>query len=547
MQTGLASNCSNERGTVLVLALFFVVFAVGVVLTGSDSMKASLERTSVGLNVNGHASQFARAGLIEAIRWFRQQPNQPVTQFNPVRDTTADPPVLETLDPDIGIVREFRIDGTVWGRYEVWKEWDEDPDEERLAFRQQVQCQDVSNGRDMSAAGGTWHLRCVAYLYDQRDENVDFDVEPNRILGVEILETEISRLFINPPGMAAVNAGDPNDLNIASGSQVIGGSSAVGVYYRDVVNDPRSDYGKVLDSGTVKVGEPVQPPAAPGGSVSTIQMELSGSVSGVNSTSRATEYKDTAKDVFGVKAEELRSMASTYVTEAAKFPKGPIKGVVLADVQDLVFDARKPLQGEGVLFVTGNLSILAGSNSFYSGMIYVSGNVDIAAPAEIKGTLIGRQKIALSGTGDYVKVEYDDNVLDSVQRNIGTYRVSRAIRRAKLGSAQVAAAPTPSPSPTVTPTPTPAPSPTPGPSPSPSPTPTPGPTPSPSPAPAPGPVVSPTPTPAPAPAPAPSPAPAPMVPVGGPAATPPAPSGPPAHSSGRGHGRFSGRLSRFRR
>lgn len=427
MHTGTTIRSSHERGTVLVLALFFVVFAVGLIMAGSESMRANRDKTSVGLNVNGHANQFARAGLIEAIRWFRRQPTQPVVAFCPQLDMAATPPVRETMDPDIGLVREFRVDGNVWGRYEVWKEWEADPDATRLEFRRRVQCEDMSDGRDMSAAGGTWRLRCIAYLYDRRDDGVSFNQRPNRVLGTQVLETEISRLFIKPPGQAAINAGDPNDVEILENVKILGGSDAVGVYYRDVTSDPRRDLG-----GLLAIIEP------------TINLDIRGVVSGTSNLVRATLYEDTPKQVFGVKAEELRSMASTFVTDRTNLPKDHLLGVVVARVDELVFDTQRPLLGKGVLFVDGDLTIQRGSNSFYNGMIYVTGDLHIESPAEIRGTIVGRGDIYMKGHGDYVVIEYDDAVVTAVTRDIGTYRVSRAIRRAIISpgaAASVAAVP----------------------------------------------------------------------------------------------------------
>ncbi len=410
-------DSSRENGTIMVMALFFVVFGIGLITMGSSSLKARQERTTVEINANGHATQFARAGLIEAIRWFRQQPNQPVVEFAPRRDATAKPPVLETSEPDIGIVREFKIDGTTWGRYEIWKQWDADPDRKRLEFRQRVQCEDVSSGRDMHATGAAWRLRCVGYVFDRRDENKRFDASPNRVLGLEVLETEISRLFLKPPGQAAINSGDPDGLDIKSGSQVLGGATAVGIYYRDKLGDP-------ADGESPKDPEPMKID--------------NGTTSGTSSTSRATAYKDSVKDVFGVTKDVLRSMASTYVDDEEDFPDElPANGLVFVDIgnEKLDFDSKRPLRGSGMLFVDGNLHIKSGSNSFYSGLIYVTGDIDIDSPAEIKGTIIGLDKIKTHGTGDYVKVEYDGTVLDTIQMNLATYRVSRAIRRAG-GSAQ---------------------------------------------------------------------------------------------------------------
>ena len=121
-------GAESESGVALILGILFTIVVTGMVLSGSLVMEAHRSKTETSFRLHGQALQFARAGLIEGLGWFRKSKTQPVTDFDPVFDPGANPPVLETIDPEIGIVREFQISGSVWGRYEVWKKWDSDPD-----------------------------------------------------------------------------------------------------------------------------------------------------------------------------------------------------------------------------------------------------------------------------------------------------------------------------------------------------------------------------------------------------------------------------------
>ena len=132
------------------------------VISGSEMLKSNQTRTETQFLLHGQATNFARSGLTEAINWLRRQVVQPVTVFEPVLDTAATPQIIDTLEPDIGLVREFQITGNIWGRYEVWKQWDADPDPARLAWRQQVQVRDVSLLRDSNSAWSS-SMRALAW------------------------------------------------------------------------------------------------------------------------------------------------------------------------------------------------------------------------------------------------------------------------------------------------------------------------------------------------------------------------------------------------
>src|SRR5262249_6074810 len=125
---GPSGGRQGERGIALVFALFFTIIALGVTIAGTLFMRANRERLETAFASHGQAVEFARSGLVEALGWFRKQTAQPVTAFQPQLDETARPPVLDTSEPDVGIVREFQISGSLWGRYEVWKDWPADPD-----------------------------------------------------------------------------------------------------------------------------------------------------------------------------------------------------------------------------------------------------------------------------------------------------------------------------------------------------------------------------------------------------------------------------------
>ncbi len=58
--------------------------------------------------------------------------------------------------------------------------------------------------RGRTTAGGVWRLRCVGYVFDQRDPNKGFREYPNRVMATEVLEAEISRLALALPGQSAI-------------------------------------------------------------------------------------------------------------------------------------------------------------------------------------------------------------------------------------------------------------------------------------------------------------------------------------------------------
>lgn len=385
---------SEERGTALILALFFTIVTVGIVFTGTVIEKANRDKTRTNFRLNSQANQFARAGLTEALSWYRRQTNQPVAEFEPVVDLNIVPPIIDTDDPDVGIVREFKIEGKIWGRYEVWKPWNTDPERERLAWRQQMQVADVSEQRHSGSGGTSWRLRSVGYVFERDSANHRFDEQPNRVLAIEILETEIVRRKLAPPGQSALSIADGNSAHINTMGRIRGGSSGSGIYY---------------PAGT---GTPTVGPAR------------DNRVTGTPPLAQAPGVIDmSCEAVFGVTYTELKASADHVVTDRRDIPTPvPDFNTVVIEIPSVTFDRDTPLSGFGLVYIRGNCTILPGSNSNFKGLLYVDGGLDMRAPSVIEGAVVVTGNFTLQGSADYATIYYSDEVLNALRQAIGNYR-----------------------------------------------------------------------------------------------------------------------------
>lgn len=388
----------DERGVALILAVLFTIVVVGITISGTLILRSHQAKTKINFVTHGQSVQFAKSGLIEALGWLRKQTSQPVTAFEPHLQPSSTPPVLDTIDPEIGIVREFQITESIWGRYEVWKRWDADPDSERRAWRQKMQCLDVSDPRGHLSPGSIWQLRSLGYVFRRVDENAAFNEAPNQVLGQELAEVEARRLALQPPGQAALCCRTGSGVRVMTRGRVLGGTAAAGLYYLN-------------GSGTVTVS----------GTGATL--------TGTPARSAATTYDDSFNTVFGVSLDQLKAMADYVVTTTTGFPNPvPIDTVVVSLVGQS-YTAAYPLKGTGVVVVTGNTTINAGSYSSFSGLLYVQGNLTIREPCEIQGAVVVTGSITVQGNLDYATIQYDDDILQHLRQELGTYRLSSAVSR----------------------------------------------------------------------------------------------------------------------
>lgn len=389
---------NDERGVALIMAIFFTIIVVGLATTGALILRSHQAQTKVSFIAHGQSMQFAKSGLIEALGWIRKQTSQPVTAFEPQLDTSVSPPILDTIDPVIGIVREFQITNSIWGRYELWKQWDADTDLTRLAWRQKMQCTDISAQRGDLSPGSVWRLRSLGYVFRRVDSTRAFNVAPNQVVGQEMTEVEVRRLALQPPGQAAVCSRTGSGINIGTRGRALGGSVAAGIYY-------------LQGSGTPTVS----------GTLAT--------ATGTPNISAASTYEDDFQSVFGVSQEELQAMADYVVNSAPAFPSPvPVDTVVLSTVP-ITFTSSQPLAGTGVVAIVGNVTIEAGSYSSFSGLLYVVGNLTMHEPSQIQGAVVVTGSVSVVGSSDFATITYDDTILAHLRQELGTYRLSSAISR----------------------------------------------------------------------------------------------------------------------
>lgn len=396
--TDHSQDRSGERGVALILAILFTIIVVGITVTGTLILRSHQAKTKTSFVTHGQSVQFAKSGLIEALGWLRKQTAQPVLAFEPTLDAGASPPVLDTIAPEIGIVREFEITNSIWGRYEVWKEWDADPDATRLAWRQQMQCGDISTLRGNLSPGSVWRIRSLGYVFRRVDANAAFNEAPNQIIGQDMAEVEARRLALQPPGQAALCSRTGSGVQVLTRGRVLGGAAAAGLYYLNGSGTPTT-------SGT------------------------GATLTGTPNRSAATTYDDSFDAVFGVSLDDLDAMADYVVTSAVDFPNPvPIDTVVVCH-SAMTFSAAQPLKGTGVVVVTGNTTIGQGSYSSFSGLLYVQGNLTMREPCEIQGAVIVTGSVTVQGNLDYVTIQYDDSILQHLRQELGTYRLSSAVSR----------------------------------------------------------------------------------------------------------------------
>ena len=389
----------RESGLGVIIALFFVLITTGLVTSGTLLMQAGNTSVEVRFRREAQAVQFAQSGLTEALSWMRQQTGQPVTNFQPLRDTAATPQVLETDDPVIGLVRDFEISPGIWGRYEVWREDESDPDLARLAFRRKYQARDLSLERGFSGAGNVWLIRSIGYIYKKLDLTIPWDQKPNRVLASATLECESQRLSFQPPTQAALSIDVGSNCTVNTKGRIRGGALGAGVYFPTA-------------TGTPSEGPPAD-----------------NRVSGTPDLTASPGYQDSIKDVFGVTRDELRSMADLVITDPADFPD-PVPGnsIIFVECPSITFDAARGLNGTSVVYIDSNVTLLPGNNSSFNGLLYIDGNLTMRQKSDIWGAVVCHGNATLQGSGDYATIWYDDDVLNSLRQAIGMYRWSGAFR-----------------------------------------------------------------------------------------------------------------------
>lgn len=407
--TARAGSRSTARGIALIWAMFAAMVIAGVIVSGTNTFLSVQSMGKADFRADAQARQVAEAGLVDAYAWFRRQSTQPVATFAPQLNLAAVPVINDTDDASIGLVRDYEILPSLWGRYEVRKtiaaeawtdananglyDYGETYTDSNASGRRDParETRDVSSERGLPGAGSVWRIESIGTVYRRSDAVAALGTVNNPRIARVRLAAEIRRLAIVPPAQAAICTHTLSGCTIGNRGRITGGT-------KGGVIGPTS-------SGTALI---------------------SGEVTGTPATGTVVlPYNDALTQVFGVSLTELKGMADGVYTNAAVFPS-PIGDYTLRIMDGaMTFDATTPLRGTGVVVVIGNCTIAASSNSFFNGVLFVQGNLTIRAPAYIRGTIVVTGTTDVAGTGgDYSEVIYDGGMISTVLKTLGQYRFS---------------------------------------------------------------------------------------------------------------------------
>jgi len=405
----------SQRGSVLIWTLFVVLIVGGYVLFGVQADLALDLATRVEVEAPSQARAVAEAGLVDAFAWLRRQPIQPVTAFAPKLDLTPTPPINETDDPAIGLVREYEIAPHLWARYEVRKPVAAEPfvdlDSDGLydlgesytdadgngRWDAARESRDVSLERGLGSAGTVWLLVSHGMVFTRPRQDLALGEGPNRRLAIARVATEVRRMALTLPADAALCAARGADVTIGTRARILGGSGG-GVVYASATGSP------YVDGNAEVTGSP--------------------------STTAIPEYDGTLEAVFGVSLAELKSMSDLSTTDPAGVPS-PLGDYQLTLIDgDITFDDSRPLRGTGIVVVLGDCVLSDGSNSFFNGLLWVGGDLTLRAPMYIRGSIVVEGAVDVQGTGgDYAEIDFDDGILTELLALMGQYRHSKAIHK----------------------------------------------------------------------------------------------------------------------
>ena len=370
-------SVAGNKGMAMVWAMLAMTMMVSTIMVSIFLMQITSTVIDNQMQYSGQTPSVAKAGLFDALAWFRRQTSQPVTAFTPQRDMAVTPIVNDSDDVSIGIVREIDVDqsSNIYGRYEVISST----------------VTDISLQRGFLANGTIWNIESIGYIYRRLDPTKAYNVWPNQVLAHNVMAVDIRRVSMVLPGQAAVCAGDPAQTVFGNNSKIIGGVKYACVY-------PPGTAPNVLPGATV-TGTPT-------------------------AMSQLLPYNDECVDVFGMTEDELRSIADYCVSDVDDIPM-PIPNYKIVFYEgNAAFNSTKPLKGTGIFYITGNMTIAAGSGSSYNGIVYCCGQYQQNSGV-INGSLIAKNKANIQGTGDTTDINYDAVVLAQVRTYTGQYRFAK--------------------------------------------------------------------------------------------------------------------------
>jgi hypothetical protein len=392
---------SAEGGAALLWAMLFVVITSGMIVAHASHMAAVRRELDARYDRKSLAEAVVRSGADEAVGWFRGRAQQPVAAFAPVFDPFRDPPVLETEDPGLGLVREFEIRGNLWGRYEVRHEG----------------ARDISAERGLGAAGAAWEIAVQSFVYRVEDPTRAFDEAPNRVVAQAATRTELRSLALALPAISAISVQDPALVTIRANAVIDGGAHPGLVHGDGPTHDTVVGTGDPIDLAAVS---PTPYSTSPDPAI-----DPAATILGSPDTLRFLSMAIEPTKVFRLRADEVARFADLVWVPGRDPLPDDVRGALIL----VPGDAR--LSGEridgAVLFVDGDLSIGSGGiETQIVGMVFVTGAMKVEGHLDLRGAVSVMGELTLGdGTSPPAFVRYDRDVIDALRASLRQYRMRR--------------------------------------------------------------------------------------------------------------------------
>jgi len=398
-----------------------IIFVVMILVPiGAQLMVNSFRESKIQQKSIAEAENVARAGLQDAISWFKRQSRQPVCSgappsYQPWEDGAFDPKyststyLSDTKDESIGLVKEDQLTGSLWYRYEVKRQTNP-----AIAPYDPHAVHDITAERlhsgEQKGDGLVWYIESTGYVFRRKDLDKKFNEPPNELLGKSIVSTEIRRLNLNLPACACItyDMGSGSIYNVVINENgIIDGQKQYGIGYSIGSNSAK------LNGVSPKTGKIATPNQYLGG--------LS---------------NPTVLFILGVSSTELKNMADYSVTSVNALP-AKLKDMSLVYIDgNADFNSSHQLSGSGIVFVNGNMTVAANSNCLYRGLVYVAGTATINEPATISGCLVAYKGLTLSRANalDIASIEYDLASITNIRQQVCLYRENKSVSRMYAGA-----------------------------------------------------------------------------------------------------------------
>ena len=414
----------REQGMALLLAMMAFIVVAGLIATLFTNLRTAHKDITLEIATQGQALNIADAGLVDVLNWFRRYYSVR-GKFDPQKDTTVDPVINETDDPRIGLVREHVISESPYlvGRYEIRRLTVD------VGTSTEAEIDPVNGVKDIKAQRKSvkpvFYLQCNSYIFSLKvNKNLynptlfynTKDHEGEDVPDMNNFNTNLIRLHAR--GVMAAEVVQ-SQIKLPYDAAVCHGGSMV-VYTRGEVYS----YEATAEATAYLSGDGTGKASTSGGKISP-------------SPDTSANYgtgDDSVESVFGLDNEEALSVGSDKTLfpdiSGATFAIPEYRYTFIGDpggsLKNFTFDSGTPLNAKNaVVYIRGNVTLAAGNNSFFSGLLYVVGNLTVRDPCYISGAVIVKGNVTVQGSSDAATIIYQKNIISDLQAAMGAYTYYR--------------------------------------------------------------------------------------------------------------------------